>query len=252
MESLNALKYNFADFTFENYRNLLRLAKEKYVIRTFTDFRKDERFVIWRHDVDASLQIVRSCAEIDIDEGVTATCFVNLHSEFYNLLERADSDCVRDILGMGHKIGLHFDAHYYDIVDENQLERFVAREKNILEEFFNCQIQVFSFHNTTPAILECRQWQYAGLINTYAEYFQTQVRYCSDSGGYWRFRRLEDVLRETDDGPLQVLTHPELWTEEVTSPKQRVDRLIEDRGARTHEWYRVNLEERKQENIDWK
>ena len=251
MQSINAQRYHFADFTIENYRRLIQLAKEKYVFRTYTNFNKAERFVIWRHDVDASLQIVRSAAEIDANEGIVTTCFVNLHSELYNLLERADSDCVRDILDMGHQIGLHFDAHYYDIQSEEQLDQFLLWEKRILEEFFQCEIQVFSYHNTTPFILSCRRWQYAGLINAYSDYFQEQVGYCSDSGGYWRFHRLEDVLREGKNKNLQVLTHPELWTEDITSPKQRVDRLIEDRAARMQNWYKVNLEGRGQENIDW-
>jgi hypothetical protein len=251
MKSNNAQKYLFADFTIENYRRLIRLAKKNYLFRTYEDFRKDERFVIWRHDVDASPHIARKSAEIDASEGVVATYFFNLHSEFYNLLESSVSQCVQDILSMGHHVGLHFDAHYYDVTSGDQLDQLLSWEKQILEKFFQCEIRIFSFHHTTPFILSCQRWQYAGLLNVYSEYFQTHVLYCSDSGGYWRYRRLEDILNAAKDDRLQVLTHPEFWTKEVTSPKQRVDRCIDDRAERTRQWYRKNLEAIKHENIDW-
>ena len=32
------------------------------------------------------------------------------------------------------------------------------------------------------------------MINTYAKYFKENVEYCSDSNGYWRYKRLEDFL----------------------------------------------------------
>jgi hypothetical protein len=247
----NCERYHFADFTRENYRRLLRLAKQNYVFRSYTDFARDERFIIWRHDVDFSMHSARKLAQIEAEESVRATYFLYLHSEFYNLLEREITDCVWAILALGHRIGLHFDSHYYGINSEAQFAPLLRREKRILEEFFEQEIKVFSIHIPTPFTLRCRQWQYAGLINTNADYFQTQVGYCSDSNGYWRFRRLEDVLQQATDERLQVLTHPEMWQDTVMSPKQRVYRCIEGRAEKTRQWYDAVLKESGRENIDW-
>jgi hypothetical protein len=146
---------------------------------------------------------------------------------------------------------LHFDAHYYRIDRKSSLEDALAREKRVLEEFFDCQIRVFSFHIPSASTQAFGDLEYAGLINAYAEYFRREVPYCSDSNGYWRHRRLEDVLRKASDPRLQVLTHPELWQDTVMSPKQRVYRCIDGRAAKTRRWYDETLRTHGRENIDW-
>ena len=88
------------------------------------------------------------------------------------------------------------------------------------------------------------------MINAAAEYFYTDVGFCSDSNGYWRNRRLEDVLREATDERLQVLTHPEMWQDIAMSPRQRVYRCIDGRAQRTKERYEQFLREHSRDNID--
>lgn len=247
----NAERYHFADFTRENYRRLLRLAATQYVFRTFTEFDRQERFVIWRHDVDFSMHAALKLAQIEAEEHVQATYLVDFHSEFYNLLEREVSDCVRAIASLGHALGVHFDTHYYDVRRESELEPLLARERRIGEDVFGSPFRVFSFHISTPFTQNCRRWSYAGLVNANADYFQSEVGYCSDSNGYWRFRRLEDLLIEGADARLQVLTHPEMWQDEVMSPKQRVERCIEGRAMKTRRWYDDVLRRAGRENVDW-
>ena len=243
--------YHFADFTRENYRRLLRLARQTYIFRTYTDFSPEERFVLWRHDVDFSAHAARRLAELEANEGVLATYFLYLHSEFYNLLEREVADCVRDIIGFGHPIGLHFDAGFSDVQSQEQLEADLRREKRILEEVFEREVSAFSFHIPTDPAHRCRAFRYAGLINTGAEYFQAHVGYCSDSNGYWRVRRLEDVLRQGSDRCLQVLTHPEWWQDAVMSPRQRLERCIDGRANKMRAWYQRTVEEHGRPNLDW-
>lgn len=248
----NSDLYHFADFTRQNYHQLLRLAKQNFTFRTYLDFHPDERFVIWRHDVDFSMHAARRLAQIEAAEGVVATYFLHLHNIFYNLLEREITNCVKDILALGHHIGLHFDSHFYGVSNEEQLDKYLLQEKIILEKVFELRIHAFSFHIVTPFTMSCKQWQYSNLINTYAEYFQTEVGYCSDSNGYWRYRRLEDVLREARDTRLQVLTHPAWWQEAILSPKERILRCIEGRAEKTKYLYAALLKEYGREDIDWK
>jgi hypothetical protein len=247
----NAVRYHFADFTTDNFRRLVRLAKANYLFRRFTDFDPAERFVLWRHDVDFSVHRAAKMARIEAEEGVTATYFLHLHSEFYNLLEFEVKRLVKELVSFGHALGLHFDTHYYGVEHPEQLEQLLDREKCILEESFEAEIRVFSFHITSPAIVQFDNPKYSGLINAYADYFRTEVPYCSDSNGYWRHRRLEDVLQKAADPRLQVLTHPELWQETVMSPKERVHRCIAGRAEKTRRWYDDTLRMYGRENVDW-
>ena len=251
MGHLNFDKYFFSDFTVENYKRLIKIAQNNYIFRTFENFDPRERFIIWRHDVDASPHFVRDLAVVDKEEGVASTFFYNLHSEFYNLLERSVIDTVYEIKSLGHSIGLHFDAQYYQIKTLQELELALIKEKRIIEDFLGFQISVFSFHRTNPFVLSCQENKYGGMLNVYSKYFQHEVGYCSDSGGYWRHRRLENVLAEADDDRLQILTHPEFWTQGIMSPKEKVQRCIDDRAHRTAMWYEENLAGIKQNNIDW-
>ena len=246
----NAERYHFAHFTQENYRYLLRLARQTYTFRTYTNFNKEERFILWRHDVDFSMHTATKLAQIEFEEGMVATYFLHLHNPYYNLLEKEINRCVQSILALGHSIGLHFDIHYYDIHQEEDLEKRLKWEKSVLEEVFGQEICVFSFHRTTPFTMNCQKWQYAGMINTYAEYFQTQVGYCSDSNGYWRNHQLENVLSEAHDERLQVLTHPGWWQETPMSPLQRIYLCIDRQTANMKQKYNCLLKEMGRNNVD--
>ena len=245
----NGVKYNFADFTRENYRKLLKLAKQKYEFCSFEDFSKCSNPVLWRHDVDFSVHSAYALAQIEREEDVTATYFIHLHNEFYNVLEKEITELLKNIFSLGHKAGLHFDCHYYGISSVSELEEKLKFERDILEKTFEVPVNVFSYHNTTDEILSFNSDKYAGMINTYSAYFKNEFGYCSDSNGYWRFERLEDVLNSGNHKKLQVLTHPAWWQEEVLSPRQRIWRCIEGRSQKTKDNYDAILSRMGRENI---
>jgi hypothetical protein len=230
VENLPARSDHTSDFTVENYRGLLRLAKKNYQFIRYTEIDNNPRFLLWRHDCDFSLNRAFRLAKIEQSEEVVATYFVNPHSEFYNLFEKSQSTFINGIRDAGHDIGLHFDAAYYDVVSEQQLGELVASEANLLESFFGIKPTVFSFHNPTPFILTCERKSYGGLLNCYSTSFKREIAYCSDSNGYWRHRRLSDVLQEATDSMLQVLTHPGWWQETALEPRQRVFRCVYGRA----------------------
>lgn len=247
----NLEKYHFADFTRINYRRLIRLAKERFLFRGYSDFQKQEAFVLWRHDLDTSPHAARKLARIEAEEGIRATYFLHLHNIFYNLLEKEIVDCVMEIASCGHDLALHFDPHFYNIRSQRSLEKHLAIEKRILEDVFGVKVRAFSFHNTDPTVLSFEDWSYAGMINAYATFFRDEIVYCSDSNGYWRHRRLEDVLRDDSVRGLQVLTHPEWWQDEAMSPKEKIQKCIDGRAMKTRERYEQMLKEFGRENLGW-
>lgn len=228
----DSIEQHKSDFTTDQYVELLRLAKKSYEFVGYGGCKPAGKYVFWRHDVDLSLNRAIRLAQLEHDEGVRATYFLNPHCEFYNLFEKGQTQIVKHILSLGHDVGLHFDAGVYQIESEAALDKLIVREKELLQDWFGVRANVFSFHNPNVFMLSCEKEEYGGLINCYSKHFKTSVSYCSDSNGYWRFRRLRDVLEAATDSCLQVLTHPELWQETVLSPRERVFRCVYGRASK--------------------
>jgi hypothetical protein len=237
----NSTTFN-EDFTVKHYRQLLRAARASYRFATYDAIPWDTRFVLWRHDLDYSINRAAALAGIEAEEDVTATYFVNPSSEYYNPFEPGQAQLIKHILNLGHRLGLHFDAAFHDIQDEDALHRKVAQEGRWLAEAFGVLPTVFSFHNPGAAQLQSDAENYGGLINCYSRRFKAEIPYCSDSNGYWRFRRLHDVLTDATDPCLQVLTHPGWWQEKPMPPRQRIFRSVYGRAASTLRAYDANLE----------
>ncbi|MCP0914349.1 MULTISPECIES: polysaccharide deacetylase family protein [Legionella] len=220
------------EFTLVEYEKLLQLAVKNFPFKTYTELNTHNRFVVWRHDVDMSLQQAVTLARIEARQQVQATYFIHLHNDFYNALDFAAQQLIREIIAAGHRIGLHFDAAYYHISSAQQLVYWLNFEKHILENLFEQKLDVFSFHNPDEFTLSFRHDHYAGMINTYSGFFRDNVSYCSDSNGYWRYEKLLDVLNDKTISRLQVLTHPEWWTEDALMPREKAVRYAEQSGKR--------------------
>ena len=241
------------DFTEDAYQELLRLAKKNYRFATFPEFKTDERIILWRHDIDFSLHRAVRLAEIEREEDVVTTYFTHFHSPFYNLLESDISKRLKVILGMGHKLGLHFDPMYYGerIIDKDSMVDFLLREKQLLEEEFEESVEVFSFHNPDVGDwLHHIEDEIGSMINAYGETFLDNFGYCSDSNGYWWSRRLKDVLENAEDERLQVLTHPAWWQRAPLSPRQRIHRSVFGRAENVMKNYDSFLEKNNRLNLD--
>jgi hypothetical protein len=229
-QSLNCVATD-QDFTVDSYRHLIRLAVGNYEQANYRSIPWGRRFVLWRHDCDYSLNRSLALAKVEAEEGLRSAFFVNPHCEFYNLLERDQLALIKEIAQFGHEIGLHFDASFYNTATEDELHEQVAGEANLLELLVGIRPVAFSFHNPSAFHLTCESETYGGLVNCYSKRFKTEVPYCSDSNGYWRFRRLFDVLSAAKDPCLQVLTHPGWWQKKPMPPRQRIFRAVYGRAS---------------------
>lgn len=230
----NKEKYLFDDFTFDNYKRLIVLAKIKgfqFVLHK-DDYVSGRKDIIWRHDVEFEPNYALRMAQIEHEEGVKATYFFQLHSPYYNVLDPHYRKVFHYIKNLGHCVGLHFDPAYWGITSEDQLNDYIVLDKEYLEKNMDVLIDTFSFHNTTPFTQSCLDYRYGGLINVYASFFKEHYNYCGDSLGYWRFDRLEDVLNDENVKHLQVLTHDANWSDEVLSPRKRFAKVMRDRAEK--------------------
>ena len=237
------------DFTEAEYASLVRLAKANYRFIRFPEYRDAApQSLLWRHDLDLSVHRALALARIEAEEGVASTFFVHLHSPFYNALEAEVAARIAEILSFGHDLGLHFDPLFARSRGKATDEALRA-ERTLLEDVFGSPVLSFSLHNPDVAGWAADEDEVAGMVNAYGGYLRRTFAYCSDSNGYWRFRRLRDVLESAEDERLHVLTHPEWWVPEPMSPRERVSRAIEGRAARQHDRYDRVLAEMGRENI---
>jgi hypothetical protein len=181
--------------------------------------------------------------------GIIATYGIQLGSPFYNPFEDEIRKILLSIKDLGHAIGLHFDPVLYNIKTVKNLERNILFENNALEELVGQKIEVFSFHNPTTNCLEINKPKIAGLINTYHPFFIKQMKYISDSNGYWRYDRLTDVLNDGHYRRLHVLIHPGWWQRKAMPPWRRVLRSIDGRKAFIERKYRLMLNKHGRRNI---
>ncbi|MBO6254723.1 MAG: hypothetical protein J6O49_13925 [Bacteroidaceae bacterium] len=230
----NREKYHFDDFTLDNYQRLLRLAKKQgfeFILHK-DDFVPERKDIIWRHDVEFEPDIALIMAQLEAEEGIKGSYFFQLHSPYYNLFDQHYTVLFHKIHQLGHHVGLHFDCRYWDISDEAQLDEFITLDRNYMQRALGVIIDTFSFHNTTPFTQSCLQYRYGGLVNVYSSFFKEHYNYCGDSLGYWRFDRLEDVLRDDNVRHLQVLTHDANWSDEVLSPRKRFAKAMHAHAER--------------------
>lgn len=252
----NLQKTNFEDFTETHYRKLLKLAKGKYKFVGYEGCGVNERVILWRHDIDFSVHRALQLSKIESEEGIKATYFIHLHSEFYHWSEKTISNKLREIISLGHDIGLHFDPSYYGarMKSYGDMVKWLRWEKGLLEAEFEQEIKVFSFHN--PDVggdwLSYDDNKIADMINTYGKLFKNEYSYCSDSNGYWRYNRLYDELLQGLSDKLQVLTHPGWWTSKPLSPRERIQKCIDGRANNCGNTYDEILRVSGRENINGK
>lgn len=238
------------DFTEEHYRQVLAMAKRSYVPVSYTNIPYGGKFVLWRHDVDVSLNRALALATIEEEEGVLATYFILLRSPFYSPYETEQRELILQILDKGHELGLHFDANAYGSLEKSTLEDAISTEAQILERLVGCAPVAVSFHNPTEEHLRWNDDQYSGLRNCYSSLLFHDTSYVSDSNGYWRFRRLYDVLEQAQDDSLQVLTHPECWQQQPMAQRRRIHRSVYGRAAAAMVNYDLLLERSNRINLN--
>ena len=163
--------------------------------------------------------------------GVQSTYFLWLHSDFYSVLERSTLDSVKEIVRLGHWIGLHFDADFYGGVDEEHA--FASRltaERELLGELAETPIDAVSFHNPTVGeMLRFDSETIAGMANAYSARIGRGVRICLGFQRILASRSTELLIDPGVTPRLHVLTHPEWWQDEPMSPRDRVVRCLDGR-----------------------
>ena len=219
-------------FSPAGYRSLIRAGAEAgYRFVTFGDIADEtatmavtNRLCLMRHDVDVNVTFALDLARIEAEEGIRSTYFMMLRSPAYNLLGRATSQAVRQIAGLGHEIGVHFDAQHPFVENEN-LIGLVLDEARIIGDLVGRPVRAVSFHQPSAMIMSS-DIAVPGLINTYNRGQLAGWHYVSDSNRNWRGQDPWTLLSAHAHPHIQILTHPMWWISAATSTEAVWDEAV--------------------------
>ena len=110
-----------------DYASLIQeFRSREYQEVDFTAAEPDRRHLVLRHDVDMCLERAVAMATVEAELGVSASYFLLVNTEMYNVGSRHARNLVGEILRHGHKIGLHFDGSGVPEGDVDALHKEVA------------------------------------------------------------------------------------------------------------------------------
>jgi hypothetical protein len=113
------------DFTIKIYQHLLKsLINQGYRFQTVAEFleKPKEKVIMLRHDVDAKKLNSLRFAKIQHEAGVKGTYYFRMVPQSY------DEQVIREIAGMGHEIGYHYEE--MDLAGS----KFIVRSSKLLED----------------------------------------------------------------------------------------------------------------------
>tara|TARA_B100000427_G_scaffold240543_1_gene203431 strand:- start:10033 stop:10722 length:690 start_codon:yes stop_codon:yes gene_type:complete len=203
---------------------LRQLKESNFVFDHFKATKHGSRVVHLRHDVDFSVDSALNLAYIERKEEILSTYFFMLSSNTYNVFSKKNSDQIREIMHMGHKISLHFDPTSHQDIDSG-----FQKEKNSFEDFFTTKLDIISIHR--PGVfLENNNRKLPGCSHTYEDRFFKDMVYLSDSGGKDVSEDLKRFIDNEELKELHLLLHPIWWEKEFQSPTQTLDNWLDRSG----------------------
>lgn len=221
-------------FTHAGYRFLLsRLLGAGYTPAAFEDgerlLAKGERFVLLRHDIDFELEPALAMARIEAEMDVFSTWFVLVRTEHYNIFSADGSSAIAEILGMGHRLGLHFDCAAYPGTTLQELNAACGKEAALLENWFGVDVPTVSIHRPPGFFVGGDKTLTTPRLHTYMPLFTQDICYRADSRGLWRYGEPLDSPAFAQGQPLHLLVHPIWWRDVETAPAQTLYDFIDRR-----------------------
>jgi len=190
------------DFTLDIYRSLLiALNSRGYEFRSFEAFNPEERgrIVVLRHDVDRSPQNALKMARVEKELSVKASYHFRAGKSGF------DTRIIREIAGMGHEIGYHYEdlSHAAKILSrreksgnrlfEKAFGMFINNLRNLKAIY---PVKVISMHGSPLSIFDNRKlWKYFSyreygvICEPYFDISLNNALYLTDTGRRWNSER---------------------------------------------------------------
>lgn len=204
------------EFSRKGYINLINtFIENNYQFIPFSDVKtidvRNKRYCLMRHDVDVSMEHAYDMAKIEAKLGVYSTYFVMFRSPIYNLMSRHSSNILKEIVSLGHEVGLHFDGGYRQSTMRS-IEESIIFEVSTLETLLGRKVSAFSLHQPTEELLN-QNIEVNDLTNTYHKEHLSEFEYISDSNRVWKEKTPFDLIND-EVKRIHFLAHPIWWMNE--------------------------------------
>ena len=165
-------------------------------------------------------------AELESEIGIHSTYYTLLSTDLYNIFSENNVKALKNIIRLGHDIGLHFDEQKYSGLGISELQKEIIKEANILRCATGSAVYSVSMHKPSKTMLESNI-HIEGLINSYSTKFFKEYKYVSDSRMNWR-EDIIDIITSGNHSKLHILTHPYWYSETKENLKDKLIKLIAD------------------------
>lgn len=195
-------------FSIQNYHELLRqIRSHEFKIGIPSD--STSKVLLLRHDIDFDLGLSLLLAREEAIASIHTIYLPLVNSKFYDLKDAESKRILREILEIGHEVGLHYDSSLGDTVG-------FEKQISILEEIIQREVRFISHHN--PTINGMHRVVTKGSIRDLnLDFPHCKAKYLSDSCLSPREDIFVALKRES---LIQLLIHPEFWVLETQSPQE--------------------------------
>ncbi|HEX9984460.1 MAG TPA: hypothetical protein VGF69_14455 [Thermoanaerobaculia bacterium] len=200
-------------FDYETYWSLLsRIAATHRIVR-FADPEPDGPFCILRHDVDYSPAAALRLAEQESRREVRATYFLLAGTGYYNLLAPEHAHVARELVKLGHEVGLHYDVRSFLPFPRDAWPRLLRAQAALLEELSGERVTSIAMHQPALHGSDPFAGQELGFTNAYDDRFTREATYVSDSCRAWRDSGWTMFASGEFPRRLHLCLHPVNWGE---------------------------------------
>ena len=204
--------YNY-NFSFKEYEKIIKKYKEYFI--DYADIKNKDSFVLLRHDVEFSPTNALDIAQIEYSYGVNSSFLFQVNSNAYNILSIKNRRIIKNVMDLGHKVGLHFFCNHIRKNDWESLEKNLIEQKQIINNILDYKCERFSYHRPPDWVLTKRDDEICGMINMYGKSFfefkkkPKHIKYLADSNHLFKYGH---PLDEIDFKKIQILLHPDEWS----------------------------------------
>jgi len=204
-------------FSYAELVKFLEFAREVAPVVPMRDHETaNGRVIVLRQDADLDVIPSYDVAQLQKRIGIRSTFFVLTTAFTYNPRSARVRGMLREMVGDGFEIGLHFDPTVYGNATRAELVRAVELESSILGEITGEPVRSIALHN--PSVLN--EWPtFDGYINAGSPELFENARYLSDSMRVdptlhpYRGKDPYGFLKNASAFPLQITLHPEQFLE---------------------------------------
>ena len=160
--------------------------------------------IILRHDFDTEMDSALPFARMEHGLNIKSSYYFLLTARSYNLYSEHCRNILREVISLGHEIGLHFDASIYP---NDRLEEAFLEEKGLLEVITMQEMYSMSLHDPAQ---DGTYPYFNNIVNAYNWNIFSSKNYFSDSG--FSFKATADqIITEAEHDIVQMLLHPTIY-----------------------------------------